>query len=284
MSYAGQGGAAGVQGEFDLSQASPEVIVGRVAASRARSRRRFRTIFILTWIVLVGGLGVALAQSGKVDPTFIGKWGPFILGGIPVTLFVSVVSIVFAVFFALLGALGRLSRNPTIYAIATLYVSMVRGTPLIVQITFVYLALPQFGVVLDPLPSGILALAFNYGAYLTEIFRAGVEAVPRGQREAAAALGMTERSIMRRVILPQAIRIVTPAIGNDFISMTKDSALVSYVTIEEVFWRANNAGTQTFRNFEALIIAAVVYWVMTIVLSFGQERLEKRMAESDVRV
>ncbi len=284
MSEAARGGPAGARNEYDLTLARPEDIVRRVAVHRARSRRRFRTIFLLTWLVLVGALVIALAQSGKVDPAFIGKWGPFILGGIPVTLFVSVVSIIFAVVFALFGALGRLSGNPTIYAIATLYVSLVRGTPLIVQIIFVYLALPQFGIVLDPLTSGIFALSFNYGAYLTEIFRAGVEAVPRGQREAAAALGMQERSIMRRVILPQAIRIVTPAIGNDFISMTKDSALVSYVTIEEVFWRANNAGTQTFRNFEALMIAAVVYWVMTIVLSFGQERLEKRMAQSDVRV
>jgi len=282
MSYAGGGGPAAVQGDFRT--AHPDVIVAEIAASRSRARRRFRIIFFLTWIVLVGGLVIALAQSGKVDPTFISKWGPFILGGIPVTLFVSICSIILAVILALFGALGRLSRNPTIYAVATLYVSMVRGTPLIVQITFIYLALPQFGIVLDPLPSGILALGFNYGAYLTEIFRAGVEAIPRGQREAAQALGMTERSTMRRVILPQAIRIVTPAIGNDFISMTKDSALVSYVTIEEVFWRANNAGTQTFRNFEALLIAAVIYWVMTIVLSLGQERLEKRMAESDVRV
>jgi len=284
MSYAGHGGAAGVQSEFDLSQASPADIVSRIAASRARGRRRFRTIFFLTWIVLVGGLVVALARSGKVDPAFIGTWGPAILGGVPITLFVSVMSIMLAVVFALFGALGRLSRNPVTYGIATLYVSMVRGTPLIVQIIFVYLALPQFGIVLDPLPSGILALSFNYGAYLTEIFRAGVEAIPRGQREAAAALGMQERDIMRRVILPQAIRIVTPAIGNDFISMTKDSALVSYVTIQEVFWEAQNAGNQTFRNFEALTIAAVIYWAMTIILSLGQERLEKRMAESDVRV
>ncbi len=284
MGVGGPGGAGRASAEDAFLLARPEVIVAEVAAARARSRRRFRIIFILTWIVLVGALVIALAQSGKVDPTFIGTWGPFILGGIPVTLFVSVTSIILAVVFALFGALGRLSRNPVIYAIATLYVSMVRGTPLIVQIFFIYLALPQFGIVLDPLPSGILALAFNYGAYLTEIFRAGVEAVPRGQREAAQALGMTEGSIMRRVILPQAIRIVTPAIGNDFISMTKDSALVSYVTIEEVFWRANNAGTQTFRNFEALLIAAVIYWVMTIVLSFGQERLERRMAESDVRI
>jgi polar amino acid transport system permease protein len=285
MSLGGGFGNPGLASSEDrLRLAHPDVIVAEIAASRGRARLRFRVIFLLTWLVLVGGLVTALAESHKVDPTFIGKWGPFILEGIPVTIFVSFCSIIFAVLFALFGALGRLSNNPPIYAVATLYVSLVRGTPLIVQIIFVYLALPQFGIVLDPLMGGILALSFNYGAYLTEIFRAGVEAIPRGQREAAQALGMTEGSIMRRVILPQAIRIVIPAIGNDFISMTKDSALVSYVTIEEVFWRANNAGTQTFRNFEALLIAAVVYWVMTIVFSLGQERLEKRMAESDVRI
>ena len=284
MGVGGPGLIGRASAEDGLRLANPEVIVSEVAASRARARLRFRVIFVLTWFVLVGGLVLLLANSGKVDPSFISKWGPYILGGIPVTIFVSVCSIVLAVVFAIFGALGRLSRSAPIYAIATLYVSIVRGTPLIVQIIFVYLALPQFGIVIPALPSGILALSFNYGAYLTEIFRAGVQAIPRGQREAAQALGMTERHIMQRVILPQAIRIVTPAIGNDFISMTKDSALVSYVTIDEVFWRANNAGTQSFRNFEALMIAAVVYWVMTIVFSLAQERLEKRMAESDVRL
>jgi len=278
------GGPAGVQAEFDLSLATPEDVVNRIALSRARANRRFRLIFGLTWLVLVGGLVLALWFIGKIDTAFIATWSPLILTAVPLTLFVSVASIILAVAFALVGALGRLSRNPIIYGIATLYVSIVRGTPLIVQIFFVYLALPQFGIVIDPIPSGILALGFNYGAYLTEIFRAGVEAIPRGQREAAAALGMQERDIMRRVILPQAIRIVTPAIGNDFISMTKDSALVSLVGIQEVFWNAQNAGNQTFRNFEALTIAAAIYWLMTIVLSLGQERLEKRMAESDVRV
>ena len=113
-----------------------------------------------------------------------------------------------------------------IYAAATLYVSLVRGTPLIVQIFFIYLALPQFGIVLPALVGGIFALAFNYGAYMTEIFRAGIQAIPRGQLEAAAALGMTERMTMRRIVLPQAVRIVIPAIGNEFIAMIKDSALV----------------------------------------------------------
>jgi len=286
MTSGGAGESRGAYGDdkLDFALANPGQIVATIAASRARSRRRFRLIFGLTWLILVGGLVLSLALSGKVDPGFISTWGPSIIGAVPLTLFVSVASIALAVVLALLGALGRLSRNPVIYGIATLYVSLVRGTPLIVQIIFVYLALPQFGIVIDALWSGIFALGFNYGAYLTEIFRAGVEAIPRGQREAAAALGMQERDIMRRVILPQAIRIVTPAIGNDFISMTKDSALVSYVTIEEVFWNAQNAGNQTFRNFEALSIAAAIYWVMTIILSLGQERLEKRMAESDVRV
>jgi polar amino acid transport system permease protein len=278
-------GEIGHQDALDImTLAHPAAIVTDIARARSRATLRFRIVFVLTWLVLVGGLTLALASSGKVDPTFLREWGPFILGGVGVTIFVSITSILLAVVLAVFGALGRLSRIAPIYAIASLYVSLVRGTPLIVQIIFVYLALPQFGVVLDPLLGGILALAFNYGAYLTEIFRAGIEAIPRGQIEAAGALGMTEGQTMRRVVLPQAVRIVIPAIGNDFISMIKDSALVSYVGIQELFWRANSVGTRTFRNFETLLVAAVVYWLMTIVFSFFQERLERRMAESDVRL
>jgi polar amino acid transport system permease protein len=131
---------------------------------------------------------------------------------------------------------------------------------------------------------GIFGLAFNYGAYMTEIFRAGIQAVPRGQSEAAQALGMPSGLVMRRVILPQAVRIVIPAIGNEFIAMIKDSALVNYVAIQEVFWRASTTGTRYFRSFETLLIAALIYWALTIIFSFFQERLEKRMAESDVRI
>ena len=116
---------------------------------------------------------------------------------------------------------------------------------------------------------------------MTEIFRAGIQAVPRGQREAAEALGMPEHLIMRRIVLPQAVRIVIPAIGNDFVAMIKDSALVSVIAVQELLWRAQNVGRQNFRSLEALLIAALVYWVLTIVFSFFQERLERRMARSD---
>ncbi|OGN80687.1 MAG: hypothetical protein A2X23_07380 [Chloroflexi bacterium GWC2_73_18] len=238
----------------------------------------------MTWLVLVGGLVLALFAAGKIDTEFLNKWVPFILGGVPMTLLVSVVSIAVAVVFALIGALGRLSSVAPIYAVATLYVSMVRGTPLIVQILFIYSALPQFGIVLPAFIAGVFALSFNYGAYMTEVFRAGIQAVPRGQTEAAQALGMPERGIMRRIVMPQAIRIVIPAIGNEFIAMTKDSSLVSYVALQELLWRARTVGSANFRSLETLLVAALIYWLMTIVLSYFQGRLEKRMAESEVRV
>jgi polar amino acid transport system permease protein len=262
----------------------PGAIVGEIARARGRASVRFRLIFFATWIIVVGALAIAFLATGKIHPDFLAEWTPFILGGVPVTIFVSICSITIAVIFALAGALGRLSRTAPIYALATLYVSLVRGTPLIVQIIFVYLALPEFGVVLDPLLGGILTLAFNYGAYMTEIFRAGIQAIPRGQVEAAQSLAMPEALIMRRVILPQAIRIVIPAVGNEFIAMIKDSSLVSFVTIQELFWRASTVGSRNFRSFETLLIAALVYWFLTIAFSFVQERLEQRMAESDRRL
>jgi polar amino acid transport system permease protein len=160
-------------------------------------------------------------------------------------------------------------------------VSLVRGTPLLVQIFFVYLALPQLGITLPVIVGGVLALGFNYGAYMTEIFRAGIQAVPRGQREAAQALGMPERLIMIRIVLPQALRIVTPAIGNDFISMIKDSSLVYVLGVQELLWRASTIGRRELASLEALLIAAAIYWVMTIIFSAFQERLERRMARGD---
>ena len=263
---------------------TPRQVVERIAQSRARDRRRFRLEFIATWLILVGGLVLAIASTGRVHPDFMIEWAPFIIGGVSITIFVSVLSIIFATMFAVVGALGRLSTVAPVYATATLYVSLVRGTPLIVQLIFWYLALPQFGIVLPGLACGIFGLAFNYGAYMTEIFRAGIQAIPRGQIEAAAALGMTDRLTMRRIVLPQATRIVIPAIGNEFIAMIKDSALVSYVGIQETFWRASTTGSRSFRTFETLLIAALIYWVLTIGFSLLQERLERRMRESDVRI
>jgi len=270
-----------------LKIGEPAAIVGQVAAARARAGLRFRLIFAATWAVLIGGLVGSLLSAGRIDADFLSIWAPYILGGVPITIVVSVFSIALAIVLATVGALGRISRNPAIYGVASLYVSLVRGTPLIVQILFVFLALPQIVPASAEIPViviGIFALAFNYGAYMTEVFRAGIQAVPRGQREAAQALGMPERLIMRRIVLPQAVRIVIPAIGNEFIAMIKDSALVSIITVQELLWRAQRVGQSNFRTLETLLLAALVYWMLTLVFSIFQDRLERRMAESDVRL
>jgi polar amino acid transport system permease protein len=232
-------------------------------------------------VTLIGLLLLGLWVTDNIDTAFIAEWGPFIVGGAGLTVLVSGVSIVFATALALVGAIARMSRNAYVNGVASLYVSLVRGTPLIVQIYFIYLALPQVGIVLPAIPSGIIALSFNYGAYMTEIFRAGIQAVPRGQREAAQSLGLTERLVMWRIVLPQAFRIVIPAIGNDFVAMLKDSSLVSILAVEELLFRSQLVGRQNFRSLEALIIAAAVYWILTIVFSYFQERLEHRMARGD---
>jgi polar amino acid transport system permease protein len=270
-----------------ISPDGPAPIVSEIAAHRRRARLRFRLIFFATWVGLLALIVGGLAAAGKIDPVFLNEWQGYILTGVQFTIVVAIASIVFATILAIIGALGRLSSNPVIYAIASFYVSLVRGTPLIVQILFVYAALPQIWIGFAEVPLlvlGIVALAFNYGAYMTEIFRAGIQAIPRGQIEAAAALGMTDGLTMRRVVLPQAIRIVTPAIGNEFIAMVKDSALVSIIGVQELLWRAQTVGSQKFRSLETLLLAALVYWILSIILSLFQDRLEKRMAESDRRI
>jgi polar amino acid transport system permease protein len=262
-------------------------IVDQIARQRSRRRLRFRLTVLGTWFILIGLLVGGLWAAGKIDLAFLSEWQAYILGGVPLTLVIAAASIFFATILAVLGALGRLSSNAVIYGIASFYVSLVRGTPLIVQILFIYLALPQIWPGFAGIPSiilGIFALAFNYGAYMTEIFRAGIQAIPRGQIEAAGAIGMTNRLTMRRVVLPQAIRIVTPAIGNEFIAMIKDSALVSLMGVQELLWRAQRVGQSNFRTLETLLLAALVYWVLTIIFSLLQDRLEKRMAESDRRL
>ncbi len=247
-------------------------------------RRRggvWRIKFMVMWLLILAGMGAFLGLTIKMDSAFISHSIPYILGGAGMTIFVSFVSITLAIILAALGALGRLSRNPYANGIASFYVSLVRGTPLLLQILFIYLALPQAGIVLPELACGIIALGFNYGAYMTEIFRAGIQAVPHGQTEAAESLGMNGRTTFMRVILPQAFRVVTPAIGNDFIAMLKDSSLVSTIGVQELLWRAQTVGRPSFQTMQTLLIAAGVYWVMTILFSYFQSRLEKQQATGD---
>lgn len=249
-----------------------------VVADRHR-RVRYRVVFVGTWVVLVSL--IVLALTTRFDWAFLETWWRFILVGAEATILLTIFAISIASVLALVGALGRLSGSAVANGAASLYVSIIRGTPLLVQIYVWALGLAELGLVLPLFWAGVFALGINYGAYMTEVFRAGIQAVPRGQREAAQALGMPERLVMRRVVLPQAIRIVVPAIGNDFIAMIKDTSLVSAIAIQELTFRASSAGRQKVNIMEALLFAAVVYWVLTMAFSVVQERLERRMAKGD---
>ena len=271
----------GAAGGPSAGLSANEQLVADIAHADKQRGRRWRTKFLVTWAIIVVGLVAFILVTVNVDSVFLQEVVPFILEGIPITLFLAVTSIFFATILAALGALGRLSRNPYLNGIASFYVSFFRGTPLLLQILFIYLALPQAGIVLPEVPTAIVALSLNYGAYMTEVFRSGIEAVPHGQTEAAASLGMTGRTTFRRIIAPQAFRIVTPAVGNDFVAMIKDSALASVVGVQEVLWRAQAAGRPTFQSMQTLLVAAFIYWVLTILFSLSQGRLEKRMATGD---
>ncbi len=249
------------------------------------SLRIWSVIWLALLIFLFSGVRVNLGplqfQTIQVDTAFIAEWWPFISRGVVMTFQLSVVSIVCATILALLAALARLSRIAPLNSLAGLYTSLMRGTPLFLQFIFIYQALPRMGLILDAFTSAVIALSLNYGAYMSEIFRAGIQAVGPGQTEAAYALGMTPAQTLRRIVLPQAFRIITPDIGNQFIAMQKDTALASAIGLSELMHLARQAGNPRQRFFEALIIAAIWYWLLTIVLSFFQDRLERRMARSD---
>ena len=252
-----------------------------MAARRAQDVRH--SLFIAaTWVSIFILLFSALRRFG-LDVAFMRKWLPFIMGGAGITMYVSAMAILLATVLALVGALGRLSKNPLANGISGFYVSLIRGTPLLVQIFIWFLALPQLGITLEAKTAGILALGVNYGAYMTEIFRAGIQAIGIGQYEAAQALGMSASQTFRRIVMPQAFRIVIPPIGNEFIAMMKDSALVSIITVQELTFRAQKIGRQNFRNLETFLIAAAFYWILTIVFQFFQGKLETYMARGERR-
>jgi polar amino acid transport system permease protein len=250
--------------------------------SQRTHRTRMGIFGFAVWIALLVIL-YSILRRFNLDIAFMGSWLEFIMRGAGITFYVSAASILLAVVLALLGALGRLSQNPIANSVSGFYISLIRGTPLLVQIYIWYLGLPRLDIVLPATIAGILALSVNYGAYMTEIFRAGIQAVSRGQREAAQALGMDGFQTFRRIVLPQAFRIVIPPIGNEFIAMMKDSSLVSIMAVQELTWRANKVGRQYFRGMETFIIAAAFYWILTVAFQFFQGKLEDRMARGERR-
>jgi polar amino acid transport system permease protein len=279
------------------------LILGRRAAGQpeamalASASIPFRVKLTLVWIAIFGVVATFLALV-DLDTAWIRDNWRYIATGVVYTLFLALGAIVLAVILALLGALGRLSSNPVAYGVSGFYTSFFRGTPLIVQLFLIYNALPQIGVAMDrgsliniltltAFQAGVIGLGLNYGAYMTEIFRAGIQSVGHGQGEAADALGMNYMQRMKRVVLPQATRVIIPPTGNDFIAMMKDTALVGFLGVElaraELFKRANLTGNQDLRRLESLLVAAALYWALTAIFTFFQARLERRLSKGYVR-
>jgi len=237
---------------------------------------RERSLMIAWWIAL--GLGVAFVVGAVVlIPDPYGEIIRFIGDGLVVTFQITIVSMTFALILGLLAGLGRTARSLPVNTLASLYVEIIRGIPLLVQLFWIYYALSRF-VRLGPNVSAVMGLTICYGAYIGETFRAGIQSIPKGQMEAARALGLTRTQAMRHVIVPQAVRIVLPPVGNEFIAMLKDSSLVSVLAISDMLRRGREYASRTFAYFETYTMVALVYLLITLVFSRVVFYIESGMA------
>lgn len=205
---------------------------------------------------------------------------PQLVEGVRITLLLGVVSFAIGAVLGLALALARVGSIRPLRLVAVAYVSVFRGTPLLVQILLIYFGLPQLGMTIEAIPAAILALSLNAASYLSENFRAGLLGVDQGQREAAASLGMGYAQALRRVILPQAVRIALPGVGNRLIALMKDTSLASVVTVVELTRVAERVGSATFRYMEMFLVVAAIYWAVNTILAVGQEALERRLARA----
>ncbi|NTU43257.1 MAG: ABC transporter substrate-binding protein/permease, partial [Nitrospirales bacterium] len=219
--------------------------------------------------------GTASSEELKQAPLF--SFFPMLLKGAGITLLISVAAMAIAVSLGLLLTILRLYGGKPLSTLATAYIEIYRGTPLLIQLYILYYGLPNIGISLHPVAAALIGLGMNYAAYEAELYRGGIMAIPKGQMEAALSLGMTQTLALRRVILPQAFRIATPGVTNDFIALFKDSSLVSVIAMVELTKTYTILAASTLRFFELGLITAILYFAMSYPLSLLARRLEERM-------
>ena len=216
----------------------------------------------------------------KLNFAVLLEYWPALLAGLQMTIKVSVLSIFFGTLMGVAGALAKTSRFRMLRVLAFTYVEWIRNTPLLIQILFIYFGLGVF-FSLSPMVASVFALSFFSGAYITEIIRAGIQSIHKGQREAAFSLGMTEGQSMFLVVLPQAVRRILPPLAGQFITLIKDSSLISVIAVSDLTYVAKNIVTNTFRAFEVWLAIAAFYFVLSFALSWSVRSLEFRLAKSD---
>jgi polar amino acid transport system substrate-binding protein len=224
-----------------------------------------------------GGGGAADKLRSDSADAPLGTFLPSLLKGASITIVLSVVSMALAVALGVFLTITRLYASPVMVGIATAYVEIYRGTPLLIQLFILYYGLPTVGITLSPLAAAVLGLGMNYAAYEAEVYRAGMEAVPRGQMEAALSLGMPGALALRRIIFPQAFKISLPAMTNDFIALFKDSSIVSVIAMVELTKTYGILAATTLRYFELGLVVAVLYFGMSYPLSVLARRLELKL-------
>ncbi|WZL74421.1 amino acid ABC transporter permease [Clostridiaceae bacterium 35-E11] len=216
-----------------------------------------------------------------MDLAFLTKYYKFYIDGTLITLFLSFFGVILGVVIGVFLALMKLSKVSFLNKIAGAYIEIIRGTPLLVQLLLVYYGLDKLGLQLPDLASGIIAVSLNSAAYVAEIIRAGIQSIDKGQMEAARSLGMPHSMSMRYIIIPQAFKNILPALGNEFIVLIKESAIVSIVGIHDLMYNTDTIRGISFKPFTPLVIAAMIYFIITFTLSKLLAIVERRMRTGD---
>ncbi|MGI5926626.1 MAG: ectoine/hydroxyectoine ABC transporter permease subunit EhuC [Thermacetogeniaceae bacterium] len=203
---------------------------------------------------------------------------PFLLKGVVVTIELTVMAAILAFIMAFIAGFARLSKFAIVRGITQIYVEIFRGTSLLVQLFWVYFVLPFFGIELSAMMTGVLVLGLNYGAYASEVIRSSILAIPKGQTEAGIALNMSPSLIMKRVILPQAMLIMLPPLGNYLIELIKSTALVSLITLHDLMFCGTMINNVTMRTIEVYSLVLIIYFLLAYPLTLAIRRLEKKLS------
>jgi cystine transport system permease protein len=207
---------------------------------------------------------------------------PLLVGGFKFTVPLAILSFLAGLALAFLAAVTRLFGPAPLVAMVRFYIWLIRGTPLLVQLFVIFYGLPSIGFVLDPLPAALIGFSLNVGAYNAEVIRGAIEAIPRGQWDAAYSLSMTRAQALRRTILPQAARVAVPPLANSFIALVKDTSLAAVITVPEIFQAAQRIASVTYEPLILYVEAALIYLLLCTALSAAQNCLERHFSQHAV--
>ena len=220
-------------------------------------------------------------MSERLWGILVDSFGKILLPGLTVTIPLTAISFTLALIIAVAVALVQFAHVPVLQRLARFYIWVIRGTPVLVQLFVVFYGLPGVGILIEPFPAAVLVFSINEGAYCAETIRAALESVPKGQMEAGQCVGMSYLQIIRRIILPQAVKNILPALGNEFVTMIKETSIIQYLGVGDLMYSNGIVVTATYNPLPCYYISAIIYLTLNIVLGKGLDLFERRMKCSD---